>query len=226
MKNILFTLALLVSFSSFSQTDNLEDGWKRIYVEELGSFDLPPTMEIQEGLAKKITVISENIFNYPATDIIAQQKHYNKDVENVLSDDFDVEKGAIGKGFETYARLMISTVSGAGVKLFCESSPLTATDLILGNTEIKKQYEAEMVSLNLKIIRWLPIEFKKINGMCVLHISYIRSGFKSNVKVDSYGFFNNDLQHNLTLSYRVNEENIWKKDFEKILNSFTITNVR
>ena len=53
-----------------------------------------------------------------------------------------------------------------------------------------------------------------------------RSSFKSNARVDEYKFFNDDRMHFLILSYRINEENIWKKDFEKILNSFTITNVR
>ena len=141
--------------------------------------------------------------------IIVQQKGLNR----------DMTLGA--KGSERYARLMINTLTftDSGVKLFCESSPLTATDLILGNTEIKKQYDEIL-------IEWMPIEFKKINEMCVLHISFIRSGFNGNVKVDEYSFFNNDLQHNLILSYRVNEEDYWKQDFEKILNSFTITNIR
>ena len=218
MKNLTFILLFIFSFSAYSQSDNLEDGWKRIYVEELGSFDIPPTMEIQDGLAKEITVIQENIYNLPATDIIVQQKGLNR----------DMTLGAKGKGSERHARLMINTLTftDSGVKLFCESSPLTATDLILGNTEIKKQYD-EMMRQNMReLIEWMPIEFKKINEMCVLHISFIRSGFNGNVKVDEYSFFNNDLQHNLILSYRVNEEDYWKQDFEKILNSFTITNIR
>ena len=225
MNYVIITLSLLFSITSISQTNNLEDGWIRVFVDEVGSFDIPPSMEIQDGVAKEINSEFERVLKLPSTNIVIQQKELNKDMDNVFSGDFDSENGAKGKGFERYARVMLSTMlNETSIKLFCESSPFNKSDLILGNTELKNQFSA-----NITIVEWFPIEFVKINEMCGLHISYIRksfNGIKANVKVDEYQFFNNDRIHQLILSYRVNEENIWKKDLKKILNSFTITNVR
>ena len=55
MKNLLSTIILFVSILSCGQESSLEKDWTRIFIEEFGSFDLPPTMEIQNGLAKKMT---------------------------------------------------------------------------------------------------------------------------------------------------------------------------
>ena len=46
------------------------------------------------------------------------------------------------------------------------------------------------------------------------------------VIVHVYCFHNYDREHTLTLSYRLSEENYWKSDFAKILNSFRITNIK
>lgn len=225
MKYIILTLTLLLSLSTFSQSNNLEGGWTKVFIDELGSFDLPPTMEIQDGVAKELNDEFERILKLPSTNIVFQQKDLNKDMDNVFSDNFDSEKGSNGKGFERYARVMLATLmNDTSIKLFCESSPFSKSDLILVNRELKNQFSA-----NITIVEWFPIEFVKINQMCALHISYVRksvNAIKPNVRVDEYQFFNDDRIHQLIMSYRINEEKIWKKDFEKILNSFTITNVR
>ena len=55
MKKLLLLL-LFIPLVSFGQEDiSIEKDWTRIYIDELGSFDLPPSMEIQDGLAKEIT---------------------------------------------------------------------------------------------------------------------------------------------------------------------------
>ena len=58
-------------------------------LKNLEVFDLPPTMEIQNGLAKKMTEKYDLIMELPASNIIAQQKGLNKDM---------TIRGAKGKG--------------------------------------------------------------------------------------------------------------------------------
>ena len=91
---------------------------------------------------------------------------------------------------------------------------------------LKNNLQLILKSNNFKIVEWFPLKFVKLNNMCALHISYVRSGHKSDVKVDEYQIFNNDRTHQLILSYRVNEKSIWDADFKKLLNSIKITNVR
>jgi hypothetical protein len=202
MKNLLCTIILFVFILSCGQESSPEKDWTRIFIEEFGSFDLPPTMEIQNGLAKKMTEKYDLIMELPASNIIAQQKGLNKDM---------TIRGAKGKGGEKYARIILTTILGeAWTKLYCQDSPFGEADLISGNSDVKKQFAANL----------------KLNNMCALHISYVRSGHKSDVKVDEYQIFNNDRTHQLILSYRVNEKSIWDADFKKLLNSIKITNVR
>jgi hypothetical protein len=96
MKDFLRTIILFVSILSCGQESSLEKDWTRIFIEEFGSFDLPPTMEIQNGLAKKMTEKYDLIMELPASNIIAQQKGLNKDM---------TIRGAKGKGGEKYARI-------------------------------------------------------------------------------------------------------------------------
>ena len=154
----------------------------------------------------------------PASNIIAQQKGLNKDM---------TIRGAKGKGGEKYARIILTTILGeAWTKLYCQDSPFGKTDLISGNSDVKKQFAANLKSNNFRIVEWFPLKFVKLNNMCALHISYVRSGHKSDVKVDEYQIFNNDRTHQLILSYRVNEKSICDADFKKLLNSIKITNIR
>jgi hypothetical protein len=219
MKNSLFKILLFVFFVSCGQNkSSLEKDWTRIFIKDFGSFDLPPTMEIQDGLAKKMTEKYDLIMELPASNVIAQQKGLNKDM---------TIRGAKGKGGERYARIILTTVFGdAWTTLYCKESPFSKYDLISANNEVKKQFAANLKSNNFRIVEWFPLKFVKLNNMCSLHISYVRSGHKSDVKVDEYQIFNNDRTHQLILSYRLNEKSIWDADFKKLLNSIKITNVR
>ena len=220
MKKLLLLL-LFIPLVSFGQEDiSIEKDWTRIYIDELGSFDLPPSMEIQDGLAKEITENYNLIMELPSSNVIAQQKGMNEDM---------TIDGTKGNGGERYVRVMLYTnlgKKGEFPKLYCESSPFSKTDMIFKNLGLKRDYEQGVESAGGRIIEWFSVGFKKINQMCALHISYIRSGNKSNVKVDEYKFFNYDREYQLILSYRVNEEGFWGEDLKKILNSFTITNER
>ena len=70
--------------------------WKRINLENVGSIDLPPNMEIQGGNYKKIMEKGKAEYGISASKVIFQQKDLNKLNQSGLS---------------TYARVFIDRKS-------------------------------------------------------------------------------------------------------------------
>ena len=52
--------------------------WKRIYIKNVGNFDLPPSMEVQKGKYKEFIDEQRKIKGFDATQLTAQQKGLNK----------------------------------------------------------------------------------------------------------------------------------------------------
>ena len=198
----------------------VQKGWERIYIKDLGYFDLPPTMEIQKGKYKEFVDLQRGIKGYETPMLTAQQKGLN-----------NLEK----EGLEKYARFQFATNVGKSGDFFpadFDMSIFTEQEI----TELEKEidtnckesvYSSSDFNLDNKIIEWYPVKFEKINGMLCVHISYKRQFLeKPHVLVNIYNFPNNDREYVLTLSYRFEESDFWKKDFEKVLDSFRITNLK
>ena len=160
--------------------------------KNVGSFDLPPTMEIQKGKYKEFIDEVKKIKGYDATQVTAQQKGLNE----------------FGKeGFEKYARVMVETTFGSVgdfEKLNFNISTYTQLDINELNTTYKHQIQQSFIGTGLKLIEWYPLKLEKVNGMSCIHISYKRQlQDKPFVLVHIYYFHNNDRMHALTLSYRL-----------------------
>jgi uncharacterized protein Usg len=90
-----------------------------------------------------------------------------------------------------------------------------------------QQTQQSFRGTGLKLVEWYPLKMEKINGMSCIHISYKRQLQDSPfVLVHTYIFHNNDRGHTFTLSYRLSEIEYWQSDFDAILKSFRITNIR
>ncbi len=220
MKNlfsIIFLFLFIIPFSiAQSSSESKESGsWKRIYIKDLGSFDLPPTMEIQKGAYKEYMNQLNKTIGYDTNRIVAQQSGLN-------------EMGS--GGFERYARVIIETTIGQYgdyTDLNFELPNMPVSDMNELNQHFKEQIKSDFEGAGIKLTEWYPVKFQKINGMSYMLISYKRQLNNSpEVLVNTYNFYNNDRIHTLTLSYRVNESDFWKSDFAKILSSFKITNVK
>lgn len=202
----------------FAQTlpsPTVPTGWERIYIKNVGSFDLPPTMEVQKGKYKEFVDEIKKIKGFDATQLTAQQKGLNE----------------FGKeGFEKYARVMIETTFGSVgdfEKLNFNIATYTQADISELNTTYKHQIQQSFIGTGLKLIEWYPLKLEKVNGISCIHISYKRQlQDKPFVLVHIYYFHNNDRMHSLTLSYRLSEVDYWKSDYATILKSFRITNIR
>lgn len=194
---------------------SLKVGWERIYVKNVGTFDLPASMEIQAGKYKKIMNDVYRQMEYDAPEIVAQQKGLN---------------GMSKDGFEKYARVMLETQIGSFgdfEKLNFKFTQYTASDINELSLEFRRQVEGIFMGTSLQLMEWFPLRFENINDMSCIHISYIRRlSDNPPVLVHVYYFHNNDRMHTLTLSYRLSESNYWKADYNNILASLRITNTR
>lgn len=214
---VFFIISVCYSQALPQPLPTLPKGWQRIYVKNVGSFDLPPTMEIQAGKYKQSMNDFYKRMEYAAPQLVAQQKGLN-----------EFRKGS----FEQYARVMIETTIGTPgeyEKLNFNIAKLTQTEISELNTLFKQQFQQsfKVSGINLKLIEWYPVKIAKVNGMSCFHVSYKRQ-FQNRpfVLVHMYIFPNYDRKHTLTLSYRLSEADHWKSDYATILKSFRITNVK
>jgi len=201
--------------AQIGQGTPLSQGWQRIYIKDAGSFDLPPTMEIQKGDYKIFVDEIKNIMGYDTKSLVAQPKGVNA-----------LNRDAI----KLYARVLFKTTIGnvgdyEKLNFSINTIPSNLIDEL--NLMSKKQTEGELARSGTKIIQWFPLKVEKINDMSCFHIKYKRQLQNSPVvMVNSYVFHNNDRLHTLVLSYRLSEEPYWKPYLEGILKSLRITNLR
>lgn len=213
-KRILILISLIsISFYANSQTKlpALESNWQRVQIEGVGSIDLPPTLEIQSGNYKVMADGIKKVSGLYANSFVAQQK-------------------GIGTSSSKYARVIVRTTKGSYGdfdKLYFNINDYSASDISELNLMYREMLTSNFSANNILITKWYPLIVEKVNGMSCVHISYIRKlSTNPAVLVNLYVFHNNDRMHELTLSYRVDDSYYYKSDFEKILKSFRITNVR
>lgn len=221
MKKIIFFLLqiMVVLPLCYSQTlpqalPALTQGWQRIYLKDVGSFDLPPTMEVQKGKYKEFVDEMKRIKGIDASQITAQPIGLNEKTK---------------EGFEKYARVMVETKIGSPndfEKLNFNISAIQQSEISELNTVFKQQVQQGFLGTGLKVTEWYPLKIEKINGMSCIHISYKRQlNDKPYVLVNIYMFQNFDRRHIFTLSYRLSEAEYWKENFASILKSFRISNI-
>lgn len=213
--SVITFLLVSISYSQTKPLPNLPTNWERVYIKNIGSFDLPPTMEIQKGKYREFIDYANKINGYDATKITAQQKGLN-------------ELGT--GGFEKYARVMVETAFGSPgdfEKLDFNIYEYTQGDINELNGIFKQQFQESCIGTGLKIIEWYPLKMEKVNGMSCIHVSYKRQlRDQPYVLVHMYMFHNYDRMYKVTLSYRLSESSYWKSDYAKVLSSFRITNIR
>jgi len=214
----IFALFFLCSNIISAQTiplppQSLEQGWERIKVENLGTIDLPPNMEVQGGSYKQITETIKEINGISASKVIFQQKNLNSFDKN---------------SFNTYARVFIrSEIGTSGDYKKLKTSIYSQTELTELNNSYKSEIQQAAASSNAKVLEWYQAKQTNINGMTCVTLGYKRQlGNNPPVKVTFYIFHNYDRMHVLTFEYRIADTNVWESTFDKILKSYRITNIK
>ena len=220
MKHIFSIIIILVSVTSWGQklplaAQSLSPNWERVFISNVGYIDIPSYMEIPFGTYEQIMNTYLNRLEINAPQLIFQQKGLN---------DFNSE------AFKKYGRIIVETklgTYGEFLPLSYNISTVTSAEISQLNLNFKAKTISDLQSIGHQLIEWYPLRVQKINGMPCIHVSYRRQlGSNPIVLVNYYIFQNNDRVHTLTLSYRVSEAVDWKNDFDRILTSFRITNIK
>jgi hypothetical protein len=217
-KNALIIGLILLFQEAMSQTSplpNPPEGWTRLIIKEVGTIDIPQTLEMQSGAFQKMSNDYYNILELDSPDFIAQQAGLNERYK---------------QGVSRYARVLLNTTIGEDEEfepLFFNIESYSKFDVAEIDRLMHSSLESELTQNGAKLITWYPTSLERVNGMSCVHYRFRRQiEGKPIVIVNSYVFSNNDRQHTLTLSYREEDANYWKEDFEKIRDSFRITSIR
>ena len=201
------------SGSGCSDTIILEKDWEIIYIKNIARFHIPPSMEIQTGIYKEYVDMMKNIRGFDTTPIIVQNKGLN-----------DLQSG----GFEKYSRVILEYIDHIPQELeqpLQNRKYITKENLSALNKKYENDFRESFKYTSSKIVEWHPLEYKTVNNYNCYKISYTRQySNKPYVLVNIYYFLREKDMISLTLSYRINETNIWRNDFDKILSSFLIEN--
>ena len=137
------------------------------------------------------------------------------------------------KAITEYVRVTINTEIGNEEdygKII--ENDITKAELNVINNDFKNNCNYQLNAIGIKILKWDGTSLVTINGQTALKVSYIRDAHpttpenqKSPVIVNVYYFMNGDRKHSLTVSYRESEAGKWKSFLDKIVSSFTITEI-
>ncbi|NCA78606.1 MAG: hypothetical protein EOM76_00175 [Sphingobacteriia bacterium] len=126
-----------------------------------------------------------------------------------------------------YARVLINYQSGQKDDYMSWNDDVSMSQLEYDelNKSFKStllSYSDQMKQMNQELLKIEDIKVDK-NAQKWVYIKqpYIRKGLNGNVKVVVYYLFNNSEMVKLTINYRFSESNLWEKDFEKILDTFS-----
>lgn len=202
MKNLCLTIGVvIISTICYSQTTS----WEVINISNWGVIKLPPSMEVQSGIYKKILDEVKKEFSVNGERIVFQQKGLN----------------SFGN-FDTYARVIIKTGQGNPGD-FPKLNELTATPDEL--TELNSSYYQNIISLcksmNAQLLNWTNLKISSLNGYKCLYFNYTRQIIgKPSTFSEFYIFFNDDKQYSFNLEYRLNDSSTWQPELEKCKSTF------
>ena len=219
MKIYLFCFSIfIIGNLTYAQSNPLPEprllpGWERITIENHGTIDLPPSMEVQRGIYKQMTERHKKISGVSASNVIFQQKDLNT---------FDQ------RSFNTYARVFIRTEIGRyGDFMRLHNSSFSPSELRQLNNLYKNEIQQAAAISNGKLLEWNNAKQIRVNGMTCVTFGYTRQlGSNPPVRVTFYMFHNYDRMHVLSFEYRISDANTWEDSFSKILNSYRITSIR
>lgn len=218
-KNILSSLT--IDFLSKSELSNeVPKDWVHFAIKDIGAIAIPPSMELRD----------DNSYIALVSDIIRDNYSVKHNIEMTGSKLTFQPKGTNEndrQALSKYSRILINHIKGGAGDFFKWNEDFNISDSEKKelNDYFYNEVVAPMKSLNMKIIKWFPIEYSSING-----ISYMKQTFTRQmadnpiVKVEKYMFFNYDESISITLSYRLSESNIWASDFENVVKYFNFSN--
>ncbi len=223
IKKTIFTVAILLKVVfCIGQTTELQDSlksksdWTFYEIEDVGQIAIPPTMELRDK-DSMISQLYDSLYLF-----------YN----NILKIKFDkpqiVFQPNVMNSFKKeanprYSRIIINYQKGQKGDYNKYNHVFNFTQKKKNEIDkgIKEKTVSEMPAMDVKLIKWNPVEFGNINGLTYIKVSFIRKmNDNPEVYVEQYNFFNYDEIVEIIISYRLIERDIWESDFSKIINTF------
>lgn len=214
-KIILFTSFLISSLYYFCQDNNVT--YSKYELSGTGYIYIPSILEVQsEDYKKKAESLQKAIGNIITEDrVVFQLKGINNELNSTKP---SYEKIIIKTEKGYYGEYKKSTSKDFATKQELLDFGSSYKDYLVNNSNYGTLY---------KLISYDGASNVVINGQNAIKISYLRQALNNEPSyTDIYFFQNNDRVYILTICYRKSKANIWKPVFEKVLNSFKITNVR
>ena len=190
--------------------------WQTVSIPNLGTFQIPPSMEIQAGTYKEASDAIQRKIQIPINDdrVVIQQKRlneYNK------------------KAFQSYTRILVETDYGQSGEYENITTHIDASkqELQALDTTFRKEMEesfskiSSTTPISTKLLSWTPVSIVQINGISMIKLQYTRSMNNGpSVLVNLFLVQNNDRMHRITVSYRQSDANLWKNDLDKVIYTF------
>lgn len=209
---ILFLFSL--TFACFAKTRRFSN-WQTIIVPGICTFQIPPTMEIQDGEYKQFM---ENYYktysnrSYAGV-VVAQQKGLNN-FNKIAS--------------KHYARVIAECIPAAngngpklGTKLVLPKTFFNDYDRIMQQRLESEKRDSLAAGAIFNVIALWPSKVVNINGVDCLLTVYKRSiNNAAPAIVHVYNFLNYDCTHFIQISYRTTESQLWQKDLDAIIYTF------
>ncbi len=213
--NKLYLILLLISSFCYSQN---ETEFYNYDLKGTGYISIPTSLEKQDGQYKKLGEKAQRDIGEEVTeDRVVFQKQGRNDAYKDKS--------------PSYEKIIFETHIGVKGDFKKINSIATTKELKDINDDSYNTFQSEMeiykTKINIKLLSWTKASNVIINNKNVIKLSYIRQINDNEPSVvDVYFFVNNDRYHKITISYRVEKSQEWKPIFEKVINSFKITNIR
>lgn len=177
-------------------------------IEGVGSISVTDDLELQGGNYKKMI------------DSYLNSRHINFDSRVVFQ-----PKGlnALDKEINSYCRIIIETLYGDYEPLSSKVPKVSVGELRDLSAVMKQSLIEGFAGTSLQLINFFGSTIVNINNQVAIKTSYTRRlGDNAPVRVDVYHFQNRDRMHSLTLSYRIEDADLWKEKLSHSLNSFRI----
>lgn len=214
MERFRFILCLLVfCFSIQAKTKNKVD-WTTYTILEMATIKIPNSVEFRErgSFADSLANLIKN-WDFRARGLSTPNYEYVFWPPRPTN---------------TYARIMILLEESEFFEFMQKLSDTeirninNSEDMRLLSESWKKEAIDEMSALQMKMIKWNQIVYRKNkNNICYLHNSFIRQwADKPPVYVSKCTFYKNGVQMTITLSYRLSERQLWESDFNEVIDSF------
>lgn len=181
----------------------------RVHITQVGSIDIPNSMELQSETNKQSLEAYEKAVGLPISDktgFVAKQK-----------------------GTEKYCTIIVETIPGKPGDYAKLSQNFTASPAELSALSQKVLDDTRKLTEQTpgnRMLEWYPPKVENLNGMTALVFSYRRQlADKPPVLVWEYRFQNYDRMIFLTMSYRETEKQYWEPLFKNSLETFRITNI-